>query len=207
MAMRATLGKQPAFPLQSGDVLSREEFERRYDASPDLKKAELIEGVVYVGSPVPVDHSRPQMRLAAWLATYESRHPGVEAHDNVTVVLPDGSLPQPDLLLRRQDGTSTISGKGYVEGPPELVIEIAVSSASIDLHAKKAMYERAGVPEYLVWRTLDNEVDWFALDAGRYAPLSAGGGGRIESRQFPGLSLSVETLLDGSLADLLALIG
>ncbi|GET43018.1 protein of unknown function DUF820 [Microseira wollei NIES-4236] len=39
-------------PLESGDRLRRREFERRYETMAYVKKAELIEGVVYVGSPV-----------------------------------------------------------------------------------------------------------------------------------------------------------
>lgn len=39
-------------PLENGDGLSRAEFERRYDAMPELKKAELLEGIVYMAAPV-----------------------------------------------------------------------------------------------------------------------------------------------------------
>jgi hypothetical protein len=35
-------------PLENGDRLSRYEFERRYQAMPNLRKAELVEGVVYI---------------------------------------------------------------------------------------------------------------------------------------------------------------
>jgi len=42
----ATGSRPRVLPLEPGDHLTREEFERRYDATPGLKKAELIEGVV-----------------------------------------------------------------------------------------------------------------------------------------------------------------
>ena len=59
-------------PLEPGDRLTREEFERRYDAMPHVKKAELIEGVVYMPSPVRHQrHSRPHFRLIAWLGAYD----------------------------------------------------------------------------------------------------------------------------------------
>jgi Uma2 family endonuclease len=99
-----------------------------------------------------------------------------------------------------------VNNNYYLEGSPELVVEIAATSASLDLNAKLRTYERAGIPEYLVWRTLEDVVDWFALESGRYKPLKPGSDGILESRQFPGLRLSVDVLLDGSLRDLLALV-
>ena len=43
--------------IESGDRLTRAEFHRRYDAREDIKKAELVEGVVDVGSPVDMSDS------------------------------------------------------------------------------------------------------------------------------------------------------
>ena len=50
-------------PLENGDRLSRLEFERRYQAMPELKKAELIEGRVYMASPVRIIHGQPTSRI------------------------------------------------------------------------------------------------------------------------------------------------
>ncbi|MFM6311242.1 MAG: Uma2 family endonuclease, partial [Dolichospermum sp.] len=67
-------------PLENGDKLTRHEFERRYHAMPNLKKAELIEGVVYVASPVRAkQHGKPHARIMGWLIAYEAATPGVEA--------------------------------------------------------------------------------------------------------------------------------
>ncbi|MFN8616025.1 MAG: Uma2 family endonuclease [Dehalococcoidia bacterium] len=205
MALRAGAGGPAVYPLESGDRLSRAEFERRYEAMPDVK-AELIEGVVYVASPVSLSHGGPHARLAAWLAIYADLHPGCEVFDNATVRLGASTEVQPDLLLRREPGLSRRDTDDYLQGSPELVIEIAASSVSIDLHAKRRAYERGGVPEYLVWRTRDREVDWFELRNGRYARLEPEADGILESRQFPGLRLSVDVLLDGLLRDLVALL-
>src|SRR5687767_3807380 len=58
-------------PLNSGDHLSRAEFERRYQAHPEIKKAELIEGVVYLPSPVRHDqHGHPHFNIITWLGLY-----------------------------------------------------------------------------------------------------------------------------------------
>ena len=85
--------------------------------------------------------------------------------------------------------------KGYVDGPPDLVFEIAASSASYDLHSKKRSYERAGVPEYIVWRVLDGVIDWFHLDQGKYVTRQPDAAGVIESVNFPGLRLPVAAML------------
>ncbi|MBK8977358.1 MAG: Uma2 family endonuclease, partial [Planctomycetes bacterium] len=86
---------------------------------------------------------------------------------------------------------------GVLVGPPELVAEIAASSASYDLHEKLRLYERYGVREYLVWRTLDAAVDWFLLRDGRYQRLAPDGHGVLSSEVCPGLCLCVTALLAG----------
>ncbi len=201
----------PGVPtLRAGDRLSRAEFERRYAAMPDLKKAELIEGVVYVGSPVRHrQHGRPDRVLASWLSFYEARTPGLDSSSNATLRLDLDNEPQPDLLLRIPEaggGTSRIAADGYLEGPPELVIEVAASSVSYDLHDKLHAYRRNGVAEYLVHRVEDGEVDWFVLDGGAYVRQEPDAHGVLRSRVFPGLWLDVAALLRGDLQALRAVV-
>src|SRR5579872_805301 len=87
-------------PLENGDCLSREEFERRYTAMPHLKKAELLRGVVYIPSPVRLKHhGAPHVDLVAWVGTYKLATPGLLAGDNSTVRLGPEDEPQPDVLL------------------------------------------------------------------------------------------------------------
>ncbi|WJI24911.1 Uma2 family endonuclease [Thermosynechococcus sp. QKsg1] len=183
-------------PLENGDRLTRDEFERRYAAMPHLKKAELIEGIVYVASPVRVSHSQPHAEIMAWLGFYKAVTPGALVYDNPTVRLDGDNEPQPDAVLRLESGgNSRISEDGYIEGAPELVVEIAASSAAYDLHDKLRVYRRNGVQEYLVWCTYDRQIHWFSLEAGEYQPLTADAEGIIRSRQFPGLWLTPEALL------------
>ncbi len=86
--------------LENGDRLTRAEFERRYKARPDLKKAELIEGEVYVGSPVRHrQHGKPHNHINGWLAVYVAGTPGVEASDNGSIRLDTDNEPQPDVYL------------------------------------------------------------------------------------------------------------
>lgn len=194
----------PVPALESGDRLTRAEFERRYAATPENFKAELIEGVVYVASPVRVFHGTPHAALITWLGVYWTATPGVSAADNTTTRLDLDNEPQPDALLRIQiGGTSTISDDGYIEGGPELVAEIATSSATIDLGAKKNAYRRNGVQEYLVWQTFENRLSWFRLEAEEFVLVEPDADGIIRSSSFPGLWLAVPALLDGNMIEVL----
>jgi hypothetical protein len=193
--------------LCAGDRLTRDEFERRYAAMPHCKKAELIEGVVYMPSAVRHDrHGRPNALLVTWMGYYASRTGGVDSSDNPTVRLDLDNEPQPDALLRilaECGGASRVGTEGYLEGPPELVAEVAASRVSYDLHVKLDAYRRNGVREYLVWRVDDREIDWFALRGQRYERLPAGSDGVLRSEVFPGLWLDVPALLRNDAAAVL----
>lgn len=193
-------------PLENGDRLTRAQFEQRWQAMPHVKRAELIEGVVHMAAALRWDqHGQPHVQAATWLGTYLSLTPGLTAADNASVYLDDENIPQPDLALRIPEsagGQSRIDDQGFLAGPPEMIVEIAASSSSIDLHAKLDVYRNAGVHEYLVWRTLDEAFDWFALRDSRYERLDAEQG-ILKSRQFPGLWLDTAAMLRGDLAGVL----
>ncbi len=195
-------------PLENGDRLTRSEFETRYERMPHLKKAELIEGIVYMGSPLRIEqHGNPHAYIIGWLVQYESMTTGFQSGDNCTVILDSKNEPQPDALLRiKKGGQSIINEKGYVEGAPELIVEIAASTVSLDLHDKMEVYRRNGVQEYLVWRVYDGEFDWFRLTEGRYIKLEPNSDGIIKSEIYSGLWLDVNALLTGNLAKVLAVL-
>ena len=197
-------------PLENGARLSRVEFERRYKAMPHIKKAELIEGVVYMPSPIRhTVHSRPHAWVMAWLGIYCAETPGVDLGDNATVRLDTDNEPQPDALLRLETasgGASRISDDDYIEGAPELIVEISASSASYDLNDKKDVYCRNGVQEYLVWQVYDKALKWFRLQGGEYHRLELDEDGIIRSQVFPGLHLDVEALLSGDLSAVLSAV-
>lgn len=195
-------------PLESGDRLTRAEFERRYNAMPQVKKAELIEGIVYVASPRRYRrHGQPHLLVTTWLGTYCAATPGVEAADAPTIRLDADNEPQPDAILRlAQGGRSTISLDDYIEGAPELIVEIAASSASYDLHDKLRVYRRNSVQEYIVWRTYEPQIDWFYLDEGEYRTLAPDADRILRSRQFPGLWLAGDRLLSNDLAAVLMVL-
>ncbi len=191
----------PTLPLlENGDRLHRAEFERRYAAAPDVKKAELIEGIVYVASPLRfTPHAKPHGDLIGWLWTYKTAMGSIELGVEPTVRLDNENEPQPDVVLFRVNGNASIDDDGYIVGAPELVVEISASTTSYDLHDKKRAYQRNGVKEYIVWRTFDREVDWFVLADGKYVTMAPDPTGILCSREFVGLWLDVTQLLAGNM--------
>ena len=195
--------------LETGDRLTRKEFHRRYLVRPDIKRAELVEGIVYVHSPVRFDqHDEPTTLIAGWLFHYRMRTPGVRQGSSGTIYLGPVSEVQPNGFLFYDPSTHhrgiRRTPDGYLEGAPELVVEVAASTAPYDLGTKRRAYQAAGVEEYIVWRTLDRAVDWFRLREGQYVPLQPDAHGVLASEVFPGLRLSVPALLAGDLAGLIA---
>lgn len=204
-----TVNGQSLF-LESGDRLTRAEFERRYSAAPHIKRAELIEGVVYVASPLRHEqHGRPHSRVMTWLGVYQALTPGVDLSDAPTVRLDLDNEPQPDAVLLIEPGAggqTKLSDDGYIEGAPELVAEIAASSAAYDLYDKKNAYRRNGVKEYIVWQVLEQKLDWFILREGVYESLMSDHTEIIKSEVFPGLWLTVSALLAGDMKQVLAVL-
>jgi Uma2 family endonuclease len=144
-----------------------------------------------------------------WAGYYVSKTPGLKLYDNPSARFDPDNVPQPDLALcipESAGGQSKLDKRGYLEGPPELIAEIAASSTSIDLHDKLHVYRRAGVQEYVVWRVLDEAVDWFVLHEGTYQPLPPGADGLLKSRVFPGLWLDPAALLRGDLKRLFEVV-
>lgn len=206
MTPESTIPPLSVPPLENGDRLTRSEFERRYYTMHQVK-AELIEGTVYMSSPLRAkNHGEPHAYIMTWLGVYKAATPGVQVLDNATVRLDADNEPQPDALLRIEQGQSRISEDDYVEGAPELIVEIAASSASLDLHEKLKVYRRNQVQEYLVWRVYENQFDWFMLREGEYIQLEPNANGIICSQVFSGLWLDKSALLAGNLAKVLEVL-
>lgn len=194
-------------PLESGDRLTRAEFHRRYLLRDDIKTANLVEGVVYVASPVHYEqHGKPHAAIITWLGVYTSETPGVGLGDNVTVFLDNENEVQPDAFLRlesKASGRSTITVDDYIVGPPELIIEVAASSAAYDMYDKRRVYARNGVQEYIVVQIYEKRIDWFVLRQGSYESLLPDDDAVLKSEVFPGLWLDTGAFWDHNLARLL----
>ena len=199
----------PVQPFENGDRLSAEEYDRRYERMPDVR-AELIEGVVYLSSPVSIDHGPRHAELTGWAVYYKAFTPGVGVSSDGTVQLDPANRPQPDVHLKIESshgGRTGVTDDGkYVTGAPELLIEISASSASKDLGIKKRSYRRNQVWEYIVWRVLDERIDWFILREGRYLRLKPTAEGILKSERFPGLWLDPAALLRSDLVTVLQIL-
>jgi Putative restriction endonuclease len=203
--------RDPIPHLVDGERLTRDEFERRYDAMmPLLKKAELIEGVVRIPPPVRLQqHGDPHSCVVGWLWVYRAGTRGVESGDGASIRLDNNNMPQPEALLiiePEHGGRVRISADDYIEGGPELVAEVAASSASPVLGEKRGVYLRNGVSEYIVWRVLDRAIDWFVRREGRYERLEPGADGILRSEVFPGLWLDPAAMISGDSARVLAVV-
>jgi len=189
------------FPLENGDRLSREEFERRYQG--ENYKAELIEGIVHMAAALRFrSHGQPHGQMMMWLMSYVTETEGTLAGDAPSVRLDQDNEPQPDLVLMIDPdcgGQTKLTPDDYIEGAPELLAEISASTVSIDLGDKKTAYQRNGVQEYLVWRVLEQQIDWFYLKEGQYLELLADEDGITRSTIFPGLWLDRQALINGNI--------
>lgn len=197
----------PIPTLENGDRLTRAEFERRYEAMAEVR-AELIEGVVHMPSPVhAAHHAEPHAHLIGLLFNYKIATPGVRLFTDSSVRLDLDNEPQPDASLTidsRYGGQSKLSQDGYIEGAPELVAEVSSSTVSIDLGTRLNVYRRNGVLEYLVWRVRDRAFDWFILRDGGFFPQVPDTDGLLRSETFPGLWLDPEVMLADDLPRVIA---
>ncbi len=207
LALPRAQNSEPAVWLENGYRLTTREFLRRWEALPNIRRAELIDGIVYMPPPLRADtHAEPDALVHLWLGFYASRAAGVKVYANPTLILDRENTPQPDSVLCRvpsAGGAASINAEGYLTGAPELICEVSSSSASLDMNAKFALYRRSGVREYLIWLTGERRVLWFVLEEGEYIALTEKAG-LLKSRVFPGLTLEVEALLSLDSARVLA---
>ncbi len=223
--MGKLLERRTDFGLREGDRLTSDEFMRRYEETPEGFRAELISGVVAVNrwferGPDGVErivppitalyHGRPHTIALFAIAHYSFATEGVRGSAAVTVILsPIDSVAEPDALLRidnEWDGSCHHGVDDFLHGPPELVVEIADTTAERDRGPKFDMYRRCGVQEYLVWSTREKRIEWFHHEDGEYVPLSADTDGILKSRVFPGLWLDPAAMIAGDMAKVLAVV-
>jgi Uma2 family endonuclease len=201
-------GRTP--PLEQGDRLSRIEFFQRYEAMPPNVKAERIEGMVHMAAALTFEfHGQPHADIITWLGVYRAATPGVVAGDNSTILLDTDNDPQPDACLRilpTHGGQTRINQDGYIEGAPELIVEVTASTVSFDLGAKLNTYRRNGVREYVVYRVYDGEFDWFVLRQGNYVRLNPDARNIYRSEVFPGLWLKADVFIAANLAEVLSVL-
>ncbi len=203
----ATVDIESPPPLTHGDNLTREEFLRLWEMNPDIKKAELIGGVVYMPSPVSLSHGANDYHLGGWTFNYKVATPGVDGCHNTTTYLLEG-VAQPEISLRilpEYGGKTWIQDK-YLAGSPEFLGEVCASTASYDLHQKLDLYEAAGVQEYLAILVYKKEIRWHILENGKYQLLKPDADGILRSRVFPGLWLDASAFFKGDMRRVLEVL-
>jgi Uma2 family endonuclease len=183
--------------LRDGERLRADEFFRRYEAMPDCKKAELLNGIVYIGPPVKATHGRSDSRLCYWMGMYIQDFKLIEGGLNCTILLGDDAVPQPDGVMFYRNGTSHLNQDGFITGPPEFVYEVAYSFSDRDIEPRCEVYERYGIQECLIWGLEERSFRWLSLHDGRYVELPMDQNGIIRSEVFPGLWLDAQAMLSG----------
>jgi hypothetical protein len=204
----ATVAEQSIPPLVSGDKLTREEFFRRWELHPEINRAELIRGIVYMPSPVSLEHGKSDADVGVWLHYYRIFTPGTESGNNTTSCMLEDEAPQPDIFLRilREHGGRSWEEDKLMHGSPELLSEVCRSSVAYDLHVKKDLYEEAKIQEYLAVLLYEQEIRWHVLTRGKYKLLEPDDDGIWRSRVFPGLWLDGKALLAGDLVAVMAIL-
>ena len=193
-------------PFQNGDTMDQKTFHALYEQTPDGFKAELIGGIVYMASPVSANHGIPHVNATMLLGNYAAETEGVVSLLDTTTILAEDCEPQPDvaLVVDTDAGGVRFSDKGYLIDPPHLVVEIANSSAAIDLHAKRRDYDVNGVREYIVVVVPSREVHWFGRGKSGFKVLKPDAAGVLKSKVFPGLWLLPDAVFDRRATRLLA---
>jgi Uma2 family endonuclease len=185
--------------LEAGERLDQWAFHDRYEAMPPGTRAELIGGVVFMPPMLGSEHGDEHVPVVGLLYLYQRATPGVRANIESSTVLNDRNEVQPDCSLRilTEFGGQTTTVPKWIEGAPELVVEISRSSRSIDLGPKREEYQKAGVKEYLVFALDPNEVIWHVRRGEALIAVSPGDDGLIRSEAFPGLWLDPKALIRG----------
>jgi Uma2 family endonuclease len=191
--------------LVTGERLTVEEFLRRWEELPDLKDAELIDGVVYVPSPLSFEHGSLDFLIHVWLGYYAQATPGCKGGANSTWLM-SGSAPQPDAYLRilpSHVGQSR-NERQFGAGAPELAVEICLTSTEVDFGPKLALYQRAGVREYITVEQFGRRMIWRVLENRVYIAQTLPADGIVRSRIFSGLWLDVAAFWEDDGAKMLA---
>jgi Uma2 family endonuclease len=187
------------FPLlETGFHLSADEFHARYKQMPEHVRAELIEGIVYMASPLYSPHGDGHFLLTQVLGAYEEETPGVIGSIATSVRLDGKNEFQPDIHLRIHPecgGRTKNPENKLIIGGPEFVSEVSNTTLEMDLHEKFEVYLRDGVQEYLVWQLAEEKLSLFAQESGRFREVRRDAKGILQSTVMPGLWLNAPAIL------------
>jgi len=142
---------------------------------PPGVRLELVNGDVAVSpSPTP-NHSFAVLQLSHLLLTHIESHNLGELHHDVDTLLDPLNVRRPDLLYFSKTRMHLIGAK-YMEGPPDLAVEvISPSSIQIDRDDKFVQYQQAGVAHYWIVDPQQQTIQGWTLEGNAY---QASGGGK-----------------------------
>lgn len=194
--------------LHNGDLLPASEFLRRFERMPEVKKAELVDGIVFMDHRVCAAHGEASAALCHWLGMYSVSTPLTRGSIRVTTLLDDDNVVQPDVTLAVKTsagGRTSHSPDGFMVGGAELLADVALSSVNLDARVKPDLFARFGVAEYVLWRVEDEAIDWWTLRDGKYEAIDPDpADGLVKSVVYPGLWLDRAAMLRGDVPAVLA---
>ena len=166
-----------------------------YVAFPDDGiRREILDGEVYELSAPNVRHQRLVLRVLRALADHLDIHGGGEAFVSpIDVLLSDHDVVQPDVVYVADDRAGIVTAPNLA-GTPSIAVEV-VSDPRHDRVRKRALYARAGVPEYWIVDPESDRLEVHRLDHGGYAkPEILEAGDTLTTPLLPGFALDVAVL-------------
>jgi Uma2 family endonuclease len=169
-------------------------YEEYAELPNDGKRYEIIDGDLYV-NPAPVPkHQKVSRRLQLCLMLQlEEKGLGEVFNAPIDVVLDKHTIVQPDLIFIRKDRLEELVGSKYIQGPPDLVVEIlSPSSRRSDVLLKSRTYASFGVHSYWIADPDIDRLELFTLDnAGYMLQQQANAPDIVEPKDFSGLRVDL----------------
>lgn len=162
----------------------------------DHLRREIIDGeLIVTPSPIP-RHQLAVLHIAVRLFNHRRDHGGQVYPAPLDVFFADDNVVEPDVLFVRADHLARVGDK-YVQGPPDLVVEVSSpSTRRLELVRKRELYERYEVPEYWYVDLEAERVEVYLLTEGRYpAPVIRYANETLASTQLSGFQMPVEEAL------------
>ncbi len=198
----ATLRQSPLLPqvVQELQALLAEEHEQRqafYDALDPSVKAEWINGVAVVHSPVRLSHSDASGTLYRLIGNYLDLHPlGAVHHEKVMIQLTRNSY-EPDVCFFRAATAASFTPDMVLFPAPDFVAEVlSDSTAARDRGVKFTDYAAHGISEYWIIDADAEEIEQYVLHEGDYQLRQRATTGAIRSAVIAGFRIPVRALFD-----------
>jgi len=162
-------------------------------------KYEIIDGVLYMSPPPAVNHQRSSLRLVRKMADHaENNDLGELLEAPCGVKLPGQPVPvEPDIFFIRKERTGII-GAQYIEGVPDLIVEIlSPSNSDYDRETKFQLYQKVGVLEYWLVDYEAKAIEVFNLVEGSYKLAGKYTGSDVAvSQQLSGFEIVIDDLFN-----------